>query len=117
MKRILIIILDGLGIGELPDAVEYGDSGSNTLKNMADAVEGLNLSNLEMLGLGLIDHFQGMKRPDEIKGFYGKMAEASKAKDTTSGHWEMMGVTVHEPFKSQSREKFWGIALHQGQRL
>ena len=98
MQRVLLIVLDGLGIGELPDADEYGDKGSNTLRNMADAVRGLNLPNLESLGLGFLGEFKGIGMPSQLKGCYGKMAEASKAKDTTSGHWEMMGVIVDKPF-------------------
>ncbi len=98
MQRIILIVLDGMGIGELPDAEEYGDKGSNTLKNMAETVGGLNLPNLESLGLGFLGEFTGIGRPEQIKGCYGKMAEASKAKDTTSGHWEMMGVIVDKPF-------------------
>ena len=98
MQRVLLIVLDGLGIGELPDADEYGDKGSNTLRNMADAVGGLNLPNLESLGLGFLGEFKGIGSPGQLKGCYGKMAEASKAKDTTSGHWEMMGVIVDKPF-------------------
>ncbi len=98
MQRVLLIILDSLGIGELPDAGEYGDKGSNTLANTADAVRGLNLSNLEALGLGFLGNFRGIGRPDRVRGCYGKMAAASKAKDTTSGHWEMMGVVINKPF-------------------
>jgi len=98
MRKVLLIILDSLGIGELPDAGEYGDKGSNTLKNMADAVGGLSLPHLERLGLGFLGDFKGIRRPNNVKGCYGKMAEASKAKDTTSGHWEIMGVPVDKPF-------------------
>ncbi len=98
MQRILLVVLDGLGIGELPDAGEYGDKASNTLGNMADTVGGLKLPNLESLGLGFLGDFKGVDRPDDPKGCYGKMAEASKGKDTTTGHWEMMGVHVGEPF-------------------
>lgn len=98
MQKVLLIIIDGLGIGELPDAEEYGDKGSNTLRNMADAVSGLKLPNLESLGLGFLGDFKGIGRPQQLKGSYGKMAEASKAKDTTSGHWEITGVTVDKPF-------------------
>ena len=98
MQRVLLIVLDGLGIGELPDADEYGDKGSNTLRNMTDAVGDLNLPNLESLGIGFLGEFKGIGMPEQLKGCYGKMAEASKAKDTTSGHWEMMGVIVDKPF-------------------
>lgn len=98
IKRILLIVLDGLGIGELPDADEYGDRGSNTLANMADAVGGLNLPNLENLGLGFLGQFRGIGRLRQPAGCYGRMAELSKGKDTTSGHWEMMGIVVERPF-------------------
>jgi phosphopentomutase len=98
MRRILLIVLDGLGIGELPDAGEYGDIGSNTLKNMADAGGGLTLPNLESLGLGCLGDFRGIGRPEKLTGSFGKMSETSKGKDTTSGHWEMMGVVVDKPF-------------------
>jgi phosphopentomutase len=98
MQRILLIILDGLGIGELPDAEEYGDRGSNTLKNMADAVGGLKLPNLEALGLGFLGDFKGIDKSNSPNGCYGKMVEASKGKDTTSGHWEIMGIIVDKPF-------------------
>jgi len=90
--------MDGLGIGELPDAEEYGDKGSNTLRNMADAVGGLRLPNLESLGLGLLGDFRGIGSPKDVKGSYGKMIESSRAKDTTSGHWEITGVIVDKPF-------------------
>lgn len=96
--RILLIVMDGVGIGELPDAEKYGDKGSNTLKNMADVVGGVKLPHLESIGLGFLDNFKGIERPAKLKGCYGKMAEASNAKDTTSGHWEMMGVIVDNPF-------------------
>ena len=98
MKRVLLVIMDGLGIGELPDAEEYGDKGSNTLKNMADAAGGLNVPHLNRLGLGFLGCFRGIEKPDRVKGCYGKMAEVSKAKDTTAGHWEIMGVIVNKPF-------------------
>jgi phosphopentomutase len=103
IKRIFLIVMDGLGIGELPDAAAYGDSGSNTLKNMAAEVKGLSVQNLEMLGLGYLGNFYGIGKPEHVQGSFGKMAEASKAKDTTSGHWEMMGVIVKEPFPTYQR--------------
>lgn len=98
MQRILLVVLDGLGIGELPDAKDYRDKESNTLGNMASTVGGLKLPNLESLGLGFLGNFKGIGKPDRVKGCYGKMAETSKGKDTTTGHWEMMGVTVGKPF-------------------
>lgn len=98
MQRILLIVLDGLGIGKLPDAEEYGDKESNTLGNMANAAGELKLPNFELLGLGFLGDFKGIGRPDRPEGCYGKMAEVSKGKDTTSGHWEMMGIPVDTPF-------------------
>ena len=98
MKRVLLTVLDSLGIGELPDAGEYGDTGSNTLGNTANAVGGLKIPNLESLGIGFLGNIKGIGKPGKLRGSYGKMAEASKGKDTTSGHWEMMGVPVKEPF-------------------
>ncbi len=98
MQRILLMVMDGLGIGELPDAEEYGDKGSNTLGNLANAAGELKLSNLELLGLGFLGDFKGIGRPYKPEGCYGKMAEVSKGKDTTSGHWEMMGIPFDTPF-------------------
>ena len=96
--RVILIILDGLGVGELPDAAEYGDTGSDTLGHTAEAVGGLNLPNLERLGLGRLGNFKGLGSADHQKGAFGRMAERSKGKDTTTGHWEMMGVILERPF-------------------
>lgn len=98
VKKIILITLDGLGIGELPDAEEFGDKGSNTLKNMAISVGGLNLPNLERMGLGMLGDFQGIKKIEDPIASFGIMAEASKAKDTSTGHWEMMGLIIKKPF-------------------
>ena len=98
IDRVLILVLDSLGIGELPDAAEYGDEGSHTLRNMARAVGGLKLPYLSQLGLGMMDEIPGLERPAHPQGAFGKMAERSKGKDTTTGHWEMMGIWVREPF-------------------
>ncbi|WP_088187254.1 phosphopentomutase [Desulfosporosinus sp. FKA] len=94
MKRSIIIVLDSVGIGEMPDACNYGDAGSNTLHNIAKAVGGLELPNLESLGLGNIYQIKGVHAQSNPKGCYGKMAEASRGKDTTSGHWEIAGVIL-----------------------
>ncbi|MEK6678376.1 MAG: hypothetical protein AABY39_03055 [Nitrospirota bacterium] len=89
---VLLIILDSLGIGELPDAGEYKDEGSNTLGNIAKAVGGIRLPHLEMLGIGNIAKFDGIKKIKNHIASFGIMAEASKGKDTTTGHWEIAGI-------------------------
>ncbi len=98
INRVIVIVLDSVGIGELPDAYKFGDEGSNTLVNTAIAVGGLNVPNLGSFGLGKIDDIKGVSKDIEEKAFYGKMIEMSAAKDTTSGHWEIMGVITEKPF-------------------
>ncbi len=97
-KRGIIIVLDGLGIGELPDAEKFGDQGSNTLANTAKVLGRLNLPNLESLGLGKIQPVPGLRDDLPARAFYGKMAETSAGKDTTTGHWEIAGVVTLKPF-------------------
>jgi phosphopentomutase len=97
-SRVLVVVLDSVGVGALPDADEYGDAGAATLPHAAEAVGGLTLPNLEQLGLGCIVPIAGVKPVDKPLGYHGKMAEMSKGKDTTSGHWELMGLIVDEPF-------------------
>jgi phosphopentomutase len=98
MKRVIIIVLDSAGIGELPDAAKYGDEGSNTLGNIAATVEGFSLHNLEKLGLGCIDGVKNYKCVDDPIGCYGRMIERSPGKDTTTGHWEIAGIILDRPF-------------------
>lgn len=98
MKRVILIVLDGVGIGELPDAAKYGDEGSNTLVNTAEAVGGLHLPNLGRLGLSNIERIKGIEIQEEPIAFYGKMAESSPGKDTTTGHWEIAGLILDKPF-------------------
>ncbi|MDH4210987.1 MAG: phosphopentomutase [candidate division WOR-3 bacterium] len=98
MKRAIVLILDGVGIGALPDAAQYGDEGSNTLVNLAEQCNGLDLPVLESLGLGNITDIMGVKRVSEPLAFFGKMAEQSPGKDSTSGHWELCGVILEKPF-------------------
>jgi len=97
IKRSIVIVLDSVGIGELPDAADYGDAGSNTLGHIAEAV-GLDLPNLANLGLGNIAHIDGVGPVESPHGCYGKMAEMSRGKDTDTGHWEMMGIITERPF-------------------
>lgn len=96
--RVFLVVLDGVGIGELPDAKLYGDEGSNTLGNIAEQVDGLDLPFLGSLGLGNITQIKGVPAMAQAKGAYGKMAEASPGKDTITGHWEMAGVVLTRPF-------------------
>ena len=98
MKRAIVIILDGAGIGELPDAEKYGDQGSDTLVNLAKKVGGLNIPNLAKLGLGCIRPIKGVSCTDEPIGNYGKMAEISPGKDSTTGHWELGGIVLNQAF-------------------
>lgn len=97
MRRVIWIVLDSVGMGELPDAGDYGDVGSNTLGNIAKAA-GLKLPNMRRLGLGNIDGMVGIEPVNEPEGCYGRLAELSKGKDTTTGHWEMVGIISSSPF-------------------
>lgn len=96
-RRAILIVLDSVGIGEMEDSYLYGDAGSNTLKNTAAAVGGLNLPNMQSLGLGNVENISGLSQVNEAKGAFGKMAEKSQGKDTTTGHWEMMGIITEKP--------------------
>ena len=98
MHNFFVIVLDGVGIGELPDAANYNDSGSNTLCNIANRIGGLNLPNLEKLGLGNIKNISGINKIENPLASYGKMAEISKGKDSTTGHWELAGLFVDTDF-------------------
>ncbi len=93
-RRVIIMVLDSVGIGEMPDAEEYGDLGSHTLGNIARLRGGLHLPHLEKLGLGNIDSITGVPAHPNPESNFGKMAERSVGKDTTTGHWEMAGVIL-----------------------
>lgn len=97
-NRVIVLVMDSVGIGSLPDAAEYGDFNVNTLANIARLTGGLFLPSLEKLGLGCIHSIDGVKCVENPLASYGKMAEISKAKDTTSGHWELAGCPVFSPF-------------------
>ena len=96
-RRIIWIVLDSVGIGEMPDAAAYGDAGSDTLGNLA-RVRPLSLPNLARLGLGNIKPLAGIPPAAEPEGSYGRCALASPGKDTTTGHWEMAGILLERPF-------------------
>ena len=97
-KRAIVIIIDGVGVGELPDAKEYGDVGSDTLGNLSRETGGLHLPNLERLGLGCIHLITGVQCIENPYGSYGKLAESSPGKDSTTGHWELGGLVLDKPF-------------------
>ena len=98
MRRAVIIILDGVGIGAAPDAAAYGDVGSDTLGNLARSCGGLSLPRLERFGLGNVADLEGVKRRGDTSGAYGRMRPASAGKDSTAGHWEIAGVHLARPF-------------------
>lgn len=98
MNNFIVIVLDGVGIGELPDANKYNDNGSNTLVNIARVIGGLNLPNLESLGLGNIEQIEGIKHVLKPGASFGKMSENSEGKDSTTGHWELAGLHVKTDF-------------------
>lgn len=97
-SRAIIIVLDSVGVGELPDAGQYGDKGSNTLKNTADFISGIELPNLAELGLGNIIEVKGVPPVPNPNAAFAKMAEKSAGKDSTTGHWELMGLYLPKPF-------------------
>jgi phosphopentomutase len=98
IARVVLLILDSVGIGALPDAHLYGDEGSNTLVNVAKAVGGLKMPKMELLGLGNIAAIEGIKPQVIAMGSYGRMAEKSPGKDTITGHWEIAGIILEKPF-------------------
>src|SRR4029450_3027654 len=98
-RRAIVLIIDGCGVGAAPDAAEFGDeSTSNTLTNVSTAVNGLKLPNLARLGLANLVPIAGTAPVDRPVGFFGKLQEASRGKDTQTGHWEMMGLVSEKAF-------------------
>ncbi len=95
-----MIVLDSLGVGELPDAAEFGDFGVNTLGNIAKHIKDFNIPHLKELGLANIDGVDALEGVPQPIGAYGRLAEVSKGKDTTTGHWEIAGLVIDKPFKT-----------------
>jgi phosphopentomutase len=98
MPRACVIVLDAVGAGALPDADAYGDEGSDTLGNVARSVGGLDLPSMEALGLGNVEPLEGCPPQPGAPAVAGRLVERSKGKDTTTGHWELMGVVTAQPF-------------------
>ncbi|MGV8145038.1 MAG: phosphopentomutase [Alkaliphilus sp.] len=100
INRVVLLVIDSVGIGYLPDAEDYGDYGANTLGNIALSTGGLSLPNMRALGLGNIDEVKGVEPTLNPSGAFGRANEFSSGKDTTTGHWEMTGLYVEEPFNT-----------------
>lgn len=98
-KKIHVIVMDSVGIGEAPDAEQFGDVGAHTLGHIAEKMNGLNMPTMASLGLSNIQALQGIEKAEAPKAFYGMMQEASVGKDTMTGHWEIMGLNIDTPFK------------------
>ncbi|WP_134698888.1 phosphopentomutase [Ammoniphilus sp. YIM 78166] len=98
--RIFLIVLDSVGIGELPDAPKFGDKGAHTLRHIAEKMGGLKVPNMESMGLANIDPIPHLQPQVTASSFYGKMAEVSVGKDTSTGHWELMGLKISTPFNT-----------------
>lgn len=98
INRVIWIVLDSVGMGALPDAARFGDEGANTIGNIVRQCGALKLPALRALGYGNIDGMQGIEAVEHPKGCYGRLAEFSNGKDTTTGHWEMVGIETKVPF-------------------
>lgn len=98
-NKIHVVVMDSVGIGEAPDAANFGDVGAHTLGHIAEKMNGLTMPVMESFGLANIEPLHGMHATTDPKAYYGKMQEASVGKDTMTGHWEIMGLNIDKPFK------------------
>ncbi|SDM47691.1 phosphopentomutase [Bacillus sp. OK048] len=98
-KRIFLVVMDSVGIGESPDAEKFGDKGADTLGHIAERMNGLNMPNMGKLGLSNIREIKGIEKAEKPLAYYTKMMEASNGKDTMTGHWEIMGLNIQTPFR------------------
>lgn len=98
-KRIFLVVMDSVGIGEAPDAEKFGDKGSHTLGHIAEKMNGLKMPNMGKLGLSNIEEIKGIEPAQRPLAYYTKMEEASNGKDTMTGHWEIMGLNIQTPFQ------------------
>ena len=105
IQRVTLIVLDSVGCGDAPDADEYGDLGSNTLKNIAAAVGGLEIPNLGQLGLGNLTDISGVPPTNNATSAFGRLNPSSAGKDTTTGHWELSGIILDQPFPVYPNER------------
>src|SRR3712207_5758990 len=96
-RHAVVVVLDGVGAGNAPDAADFGDEGANTLGNTARAVGGLTVPNMQALGLGNVEEIEGVPPDPSPRASHGLMVELSAAKATLAGHWEMMGIVSEDP--------------------
>ncbi len=116
IKRVFLIVLDSCGIGELPDAAQYGDVGSNTLKSCSTSSKFFT-PNMAKLGLFNIDGVDFCKPEPHPTGCFGKLAEKSRGKDTTIGHWEIAGIISEKPLPTYRRADAEEALSHLSERL
>lgn len=98
-KRVFLVVMDSVGIGEAPDADKYNDKGADTIGHIAEHMNGLKMPNMGRLGLSNIREIKGIAKADQPLAYYTKMQEASVGKDTMTGHWEIMGLHIDKPFR------------------
>ena len=106
IKRVFVVVVDSLGVGAMPDSPEFGDVGVNTLGHISEAVESFEIPNLQKLGLANIIPLKQVTPVEKPLAYYGKLREQSHGKDTMTGHWEMMGLEVTQPFQTFTETGF-----------
>ncbi|WP_188453737.1 phosphopentomutase [Virgibacillus oceani] len=99
-KRVFLVVMDSVGIGEAPDAEKFNDKGADTLGHIAEHMNGLDMPNMAKLGLSNIRQIKGVEKQSKPMAYYTKMQEASNGKDTMTGHWEIMGLNIQQPFRT-----------------
>ena len=105
-KRIFTIVMDSLGVGAMPDALSYGDAGTDTLGHIAESRDDFQIPNLQKLGLANLHPLKQVAPVQDPKGYYAYLHEASTGKDTMTGHWEMMGLHITVPFQTFTETGF-----------
>lgn len=105
-KRIFVVVMDSLGVGEMKDSADFGDIGVNTLGHISQAVDTFHIPNLQKIGMANITPLKQVEPAADLRGYYGKLNEKSKGKDTMTGHWEIMGLEVTKPFKTFTETGF-----------
>ena len=105
-KRIFVIVMDSLGVGAMDDSPEFGDVGVNTLGHISQSVDSFCMPNLQKMGMANLTPLKQVEPVGKSIGYYGKLNEKSRGKDTMTGHWEMMGLEVTKPFKTFTEHGF-----------